>query len=100
METDKWVMFVWQDWSKIFFAWWNEWEAKFILQSLVQKHWIKRWTEVYKDFCEALLWIKDIKWNRSDKWFTTASLVMYKWYDNKIPKDEGSTDSEEIHCEE
>ena len=83
---DRWIVFEWTDWTKAYFAWWNESKPKFIIQSLVQLYWKEEWFDIYKKFCNWLLNIKNIKSPKD--WVTTWALVIYKWDDNKTSERE------------
>ena len=71
----EWMRFVWQDWSRIHWAWgWKEAnKVKYIIRKLIEIHGDKIGFEIYKKYNEALLAIKD----DNQEWkFPTASLVL------------------------
>lgn len=77
-QTNKWLCFVWQNsGDKIFFAWWNEIEPKFIIKSLVKEFGKEEWIEIYKKFCTALANVDKNIISPHDK-YPTAALVKYK----------------------
>ncbi len=80
-EDNYWL---WEDWSKLRWAW----NPKFIVKQLIKDYWKIEWIEIYNKFMESIN--RATKEQREDNWTNDAATLVcyrknnvYKWYKSK-----------------